>query len=327
MKSRWRRHLLLLLGGLLFLLLVGPFLVPVPPLTDTRPAHELAGPDSHFITIPWDGLADGLELHYRQVGGGEPTFVLLHGFAANIYSWDDVVPFFAEQGTVYAYDRIPFGLSDRPVHSNWSGPNPYPPAAAREQLLAFLNKLEIERSILVGNSAGGALAANFALTYPDRVEALILVDAAIYTSGGTPAFLKPLFNTPQMKHLGPLVARAFANSDALFESAFHELDAAAEESRQKAALTTQVDDWDRAFWEFTAASEPVELSERLAELTLFVLVVTGDDDRIVPTEESIRLAEALPDAELAIIEACGHIPHDECPEQFITAVARWLANR
>jgi pimeloyl-ACP methyl ester carboxylesterase len=325
--SRRRRTFLLILATLLLLLLVGPFLVPVRPLTETQPARDLAGPDSRFLTIPWDGLAAGLELHYRQAGAGEPTFVLLHGFAANLYSWDDVFDFFAAQGTVYAYDRIPFGLSSRPVRGDWTGPNPYPPTAAREQLLAFLNELAIEKPILVGNSAGGALAASFALTYPDRVEALILVDAAIYTSGGTPAFLKPLFNTPQMNHLGPLVARAFAGSDALFESAFHELNAAAEESKQKAALTTQVDDWDYAFWEFTAASEPVELSERLAELTLPSLVITGDDDRIVPTEESIRLAGELPDADLAIIAACGHIPHDECPEQFMAEVANWLAAR
>jgi pimeloyl-ACP methyl ester carboxylesterase len=54
------------------------------------------------------------------------------------------------------------------------------------------------------------------------------------------------------------------------------------------------------------------------------LVITGDDDRIVPTDQSIRLADELPDAELVVIPDCGHIPHEECPELFLQAVTDFL---
>jgi pimeloyl-ACP methyl ester carboxylesterase len=55
-----------------------------------------------------------------------------------------------------------------------------------------------------------------------------------------------------------------------------------------------------------------------------ILVITGDDDRIVPTEQSLRLADELPTAELAVLPQCGHVPHEECPNEFMQAVTEFL---
>lgn len=75
--SKRRRNFLIILAFVALTLLVGPFLVPVPPLPDTVPPQELADPDSQFIEI------NGQSLHYKQYGTGEPVFLLLHGFASN----------------------------------------------------------------------------------------------------------------------------------------------------------------------------------------------------------------------------------------------------
>jgi pimeloyl-ACP methyl ester carboxylesterase len=83
-------------------------------------------------------------------------------------------------------------------------------------------------------------------------------------------------------------------------------------------------DWDRALWELTAANAPSGLPDRLAELKLPVLVVTGDSDTIVPTELSVRLAEELPNAELEVVPACGHVPHEECPQAVLDAIQAFL---
>ena len=64
----------------------------------------------------------------------------------------------------------------------------------------------------------------------------------------------------------------------------------------------------------------------LAELTLPVLVITGDDDRIVPTEESLRLAEELPAAALTVIPNCGHVPQEECQGPFMQALVAFLVS-
>lgn len=55
-----------------------------------------------------------------------------------------------------------------------------------------------------------------------------------------------------------------------------------------------------------------------------MLVITGDDDRIVPTAQSVRLAEELPNAELVVVPACGHVPHEECPQAVIDAITAFL---
>jgi pimeloyl-ACP methyl ester carboxylesterase len=58
------------------------------------------------------------------------------------------------------------------------------------------------------------------------------------------------------------------------------------------------------------------VQERLTELNMPVLVITGDDDRIVATADSIRLASELPNADLVVLENCGHVPQEECPQAF-----------
>ena len=88
----------------------------------------------------------------------------------------------------------------------------------------------------------------------------------------------------------------------------------------------QAQDWDRALWELTVASHDLDLGQRLDEVGLPVLVITGDDDRIVPTEQSLRLAAELPDAQLVLIPDCGHVPHEECPAAFLEAVRAFLAD-
>ncbi len=320
--KQFGRMMLIVLAALLGVLLVGPFLVPVRPLDGLQPPQALAGPESRFVTVPFAGT-NGIEFHYIEAGAGEPTFLLLHGFSSNVYTWDKVIDFFAERGTAVAYDRIPFGLSERLVAGDWNEANPYTPDATLDQLLAFMDAMGLEKAVLVGNSAGGLLAARAALAHPERVQALILVDAAIYT-GGAPAFIAPLTNTPQLRHLGPLIARAFANSDALLAQAYHDLDNLTPEALEKAMLSVQVENWDAAFWEFTAVSSgQPDITGQLGQITMPTLVITGDDDRIVPPEESIQLAAEIPGAELAVLPACGHVPQDECPQAFMEAVEAW----
>ena len=89
-------------------------------------------------------------------------------------------------------------------------------------------------------------------------------------------------------------------------------------------LTTQTAGWDRALWEMTAASAPSGLPDRLKELGLPVLVITGDDDRIVPTEQSVKLAKKLPNAQLVVVPACGHVPQEECPQAVLGAIETFL---
>jgi pimeloyl-ACP methyl ester carboxylesterase len=317
MLKKIGRLIIIILVVLVLAALVVPFFIPVPPLTGARSIEELADPDSQFVDV------NGQKIHYKIVGSGEPVMILLHGFASSTDSWKGVMAPLSQRGTVVVFDRPAFGLSARPL--TWKGQNPDAPEAQTDIVVGLMDKLGIEQAVLVGNSAGGSVAAYTTLRYPERVLALVLVDPAIYSGGGAPGWVKPLLKIPQMRRLGPLVARSLlSRSEALIQQAWHDPTQITSKTLEEYRRFTQIADWDKALWEFTLASRDLNLDERLAELKLPVLVITGDDDRIVPTEESIRLSKELPAAGLVVIPNCGHVPQEECPGPFTKALVDFV---
>jgi pimeloyl-ACP methyl ester carboxylesterase len=305
------------LGILLLIFLIVPFLIPVPPLEDTVPIEELADPDSQFMEV------NSLRAHYKTYGQGEPVFILLHGFGASLFSWREVTGPLSQYGTVIAYDRPAFGLTERPLE--WEGENPYSPQAQVDLVIGLMDQLNIDQAILVGNSAGGTISILTALQYPKRVRALVLVDAAVYAGGGAPAWVRPLLKTLQMQRLGPLFARQIeAQGMEFIELAWHDPSQIAPDIFEGYRKPLRAENWDKALWQMTLASRESDLPERLDEIRQPTLVITGDDDRIVPTEQSLRLADELPDADLSVISQCGHLPHEECPSEFMQAVTDFL---
>jgi pimeloyl-ACP methyl ester carboxylesterase len=306
--KRWQRIVLIVVGVLLLVVLVGPFLILIPPLEDTVPPEQLADPDSRFIEV------NGLRVHYKMMGEGEPVLVLLHGFAASLFSWREVMEPLSEAGTVIAFDRPAFGLTGRPMPGEWTDQNPYTSAAQVELTVGLLDALGVQRAILVGNSAGGTVAMLTALAHPERVQGLVLVDAAIYVSGGTPGLLRPLLNTPQMRRVGPLLVRRISTWGEDFgRMAWHDPSQITPAVWEGYLRPLRAENWDRALWEFTRASRAPNLAARLPEVQVDCLVITGDDDRIVPTAQSVRLSQELPRATLVVIPNCGHVPQEECP--------------
>ncbi len=311
------RVLLIFAAVLLAAVLAGPLLVTVPPLEGTVPPEQLADSDSRFAEI------DGLSVHYKTAGAGEPFIILLHGFGASLYSWHAVLQPLSQMGTVIAYDRPAFGLTERPM--GWTGINPYSPEANVDLLLGLMDHFQIRQAILIGNSAGGTVAMSFALSHPDRVQALILVDPAVFTGDGLPDWARPLLNTPQMNHLGPLIARQIQKSGPeLLRTAWHDPSKITPETMEGYIKPLRAENWDRALWFFSAASHDPGLARRLSDFPMSVWIITGDDDRIVPTAQTRRLAGEMPGATLTVIPAAGHVPQEEQPEIFLEVVSGFL---
>jgi pimeloyl-ACP methyl ester carboxylesterase len=317
-KKRTLRIVGMVMIVLVLVVAIGPFLIPVPPLENTKTIAQLADADSQFVEL------NGINVHYKKWGEGKPTFILLHGFGASLFSWREVIEPLSKFGTVIAYDRPAFGLTERPLE--WEGENPYSPQAQTDLVIALMDELDIEKAILVGNSAGGTISMQVALQHPDRVQALILEDAAVYSGGGAPAWSRPILKTPQMNHLGPLIARQIqARGKEFIKLAFHDPSKITPDIFEGYQKPLQAENWDKALWQFTVASQESGLVERLTELTVPTLVITGDDDRIVPTEQSLRLADELPNATLSVIPQSGHLSHEENPVEFMQAVTEFLS--
>lgn len=331
MKKRVLKTVAIILGTLIVLIIlllaVGPFLIPVRPLEGLAPAQQVAAADSQFVTIPFDGT-DGINIHYLanelDTADGAPTYVLIHGSLFNAFTWNEVMDFFGERGQVVAYDQIPYGLSEKLVAGDWAGPNPYSSEAAVDQLFTFLDTLDVNNVVLVGSSYGGTLAVQAALAHPERVEALVLVDAAVYVEEEMPAWLLEL---PQTRRLGPLFARQLGQSEAFLRQTYLNPDQIDEERVALTGIHAQVEDWDAALWEYLRiwGADSPDMAARIPDIQQPALVITGDGDSVVPVTDSQRLDSELPNSELVILPSCGHVPHEECPEAFEGALDAWLS--
>jgi pimeloyl-ACP methyl ester carboxylesterase len=315
--KRWQKILLGIVLALSALIGIVPFLIPVES-SGTKTEQELADPDSRFIEI------NGLTIHYKEIGSGDTTFILLHGFGASVYSWREVMEPLAQYGRVIAYDRPAFGLTSRPMAGAWEGESPYSLASNAKLVIDLMDALDVEDAVLVGNSAGGTVSVAAALDHPSRIRALILVDPAVGGEGAPSMWYRPLLETPQMRHLGPLLVRSIADSgDDTIRLAWHDPSKVTDAIIAGYRKPLQAINWESALYEFTIAPR-IAINDRLGAINLPVLIVTGDDDRIVPTENSIRLKDDIPASSLIVFPACGHVPQEECPDAFMQAVIEFV---
>jgi pimeloyl-ACP methyl ester carboxylesterase len=134
---------------------------------------------SRFVDV------DGMQVHYRDEGSG-PALVLLHGTSSSLHTWDGWNNALKKSFRVLRLDLPGFGLT---------GPHPsrnYEISTYVSFLEHFVGKVGIERFALAGNSLGGTIAWNYAATHPERLSALILIDAGGHaprsSSGGPLAF-------------------------------------------------------------------------------------------------------------------------------------------
>ncbi|MDI9609555.1 MAG: alpha/beta hydrolase [Candidatus Verstraetearchaeota archaeon] len=317
--SRRKKILISSLAVILILFFVVPFLIPIPPLTGTFPPDRLGKSDSRFVEV------NGIKVHYKIYGAGEPVFILMHGFGAYSFSFDPVIRQLSEYGTVIAFDRPAFGFTERPILDTWGGPNPYTNEFAADLAVGLMDELGVDKAILVGHSAGGAVAILTYYRHPERVSALVLEDAAVY-GGGAPWYIGLFLWLPQVQRLGPLLVRGIAGDSGIstIYLAWHDDSKITPDTIEGYRRPLMAEGWDYALWQFTLASGRTDLKSNLSKISVPVLVMTGSEDKIVPPANAIQLSEDIPGSTLVVIPDCGHIPHEECPLEFLDAVMAFL---
>lgn len=277
-------------------------------------------PEKRFIEV------NGFKVHYRMAGSGKPLVVLLHGSFLSLRSWRLVFDELAKTTTVLAFDRPAFGYTSRPLPSKATGVS-YTPEAQSDLVIALMKKLGFNKAVLVGNSTGGTLALLTALRHPQHVEGVVLAGAMIYSGYATsevPAFMKPAIKamTPVFSRLMKfLITRLY---DRNIRGFWHNKERLGDAVLAEFRSDLMHGNWSRAFWELFLETHHLQLEKRLKTMSLPSLVITGEHDLTVKTEESIRLARELPCAELVVVPDCGHLPHEEQPEAFLVAVRKFL---
>ena len=287
-----------------------------------RPVQSLvarwAPPPSQFVE-----LDDGQLVHLRDEGPrGDPLpVVLVHGTSASLHTWEGWVAALRGQRRVISFDLPGFGLTGPSAAGDYRGDT------LARFTLALLDRLQVGRFVIGGNSLGGEVAWRVATLAPGRVERLILVDA----SG--PAF------EPQSVPVGWTIARVPLANRLLEHLLPRSMVAASVASvyGDPARITPELVDRyfeltlregnRRALVQRLQQMHGGEGAERIATITQPTLILWGGRDRLIPPTVGRRFDEQIGNSTLIVFDDLGHVPHEEDPARTVQPVLGFLGLR
>lgn len=321
MNTLWRVISRILLIVVIAALVV-PFYVRVET-SGTMSYLEAAGPDATFATAQnLDVYTDFTAFDCPQDRACEnpPVFILLHGFGANTFSYRFVTEPLSAFGDVVAYDRPGFGFTQRPT--SWEGENPYGSAGNNLILDDLIKQYADSRDVyLVGHSAGGTQAAQYVVDNPGAITGLILISPAILSTGGAQSGFNWVFSIPQVDHLGPLLVSSIASSGMdLLDRSWFDTSKITDEIIAGYRAPLEIMGWEEGFWEYNRAPRVFDVRDRLAEITIPTLLITGDTDVVVATADTEALATMIEGSRLVVIPRSGHLAQEENPVETMQAI-------
>jgi pimeloyl-ACP methyl ester carboxylesterase len=266
---------------------------------------------------------DGSRVNYVEMGEG-PPLVFVHGLSGCWQNWLENIPHFARTHRVIAVDLVGFGESEMP---NWAISIP----GYGRFIDAFLGEIGIERCDLVGNSMGGFISAETAISHPSRVDKLVLVDAA----GGPTLrewqdrWAKSLQRATRLT--APLVARIFARREWLVRRPrsrkllMSMVAAHPELLRPELCYEVASGAGKPGFLDAAVALADYHYWDRIPDIKSPTLVIWGKNDQIVPVKDAYEYTAMIPGARLEIFDDTGHVPMLERPARFNRVLEEFLA--
>lgn len=264
---------------------------------------------------------DGLRMHYMEAGSG-PAVILIHGASTSLLDFHaSIFEPLSRRHRVIAVDRPGHGYSERPS-GHW--PNP---ATQARLIRGLLRKLEVENALLVGHSWSGSVVLAYLLAYPEESAGGVLLAGGSHPWEGGVAWHADLAGMPV---IGDLFARTFVYplGRLALETAVRSVFAP---NPVPADYTTRTGVWLSLRPEvFLANAQDIRLlsdflnvqSRRYADIEHPLLLVTGDDDKIVPSwNHADRLVKQVPSTELVVMEETGHALHHTHPQRIAHLIA------
>jgi pimeloyl-ACP methyl ester carboxylesterase len=261
--------------------------------------------------------AGGLRIRYARRGSGPPVF-LVHGFGSSIYTWAEVIPLLARDHDVIAVDLPGFGGSDVPAH--------FDREVSAELLSRVMDGLAVPRASFAGNSLGGALSAVTAARHPERVDRLVLIDAAGYNLApadrprmlrivaAVPGWIQRLW--PQRPVLRMGLKQVFFDDALVTDDKVEEYLAPMARPGARAASRALL-----------KAGETFGLPAALKGVHAPTLVIWGANDVWVPPHDADKFVRDIPGARKVLIANCGHVPQEEKPGEVAALIEDFLRQR
>ena len=291
---------------------------------DTRVVMQPSAHDK-FVKINTD--VRDVNIHYLEYPGENRDIVLIHGIASSTITWEDMIPKlqkkFRDQNKpaphVWAVDMKGFGWSDKPFNAK------YDPFTLTDEVYAWMEKVGIDNATVVGNSLGGAIAWILALDYPEKVERLVLIDAAGYPQDKDklailewvpfPAFWANLFFNRRLVKRG--LQEAFYDAGKLTDA---RVDAYFNRMRTKGCIDAQV-----AMKTSIDPELSLTYAGRIPDIKQETLIIWGRNDAWIPLKDGCRFNHDIKRSTLFVIPQCGHLPQAEKPDEVAQILYQFLS--
>jgi pimeloyl-ACP methyl ester carboxylesterase len=259
----------------------------------------------------------------RHTGVGSPLpIVLIHGTSASLHTWEGWVRALKPHRRVITFDLPGFGLTG-PFAGSYT-PGDYRGDTYARFVLDLLDALQIDRAVLGGNSLGGEVAWRTAYAAPQRVAALVLVDAVgpAFTPLQVPLGFQ-LARLPVLNRISEwalpraLVAQSVA-------SVYGDPGKVTPELVDRYFELTLRDGNRRALSQRLQAMVNGEHAERIATLKQPTLILWGGRDRLVPPPVGQQFKQQIAGSQLVVFDDLGHVPHEEDPVRTVAPVKTFL---
>ncbi|WP_100641410.1 alpha/beta fold hydrolase [Alteromonas facilis] len=265
---------------------------------------------------------DGFPIHVQELGpdNDKTPIILLHGTGASLHTWSGWVEELSTQRRVIAFDLPAFGLTGPEPNSN------YTIERYVDLLIGLMDKLNIERAIIAGNSLGGYIAWASAVLSPERVEKLILVDASgyPYESASVPIAFKlsqnPLAKTLLHNFLPRFIVR---NS---IENVYGDPSLVNEALVDRYYQLTRRQGNRAALKERFIQTKPGPLVKSIGTINVPTLILWGAKDQLIPQKFAQKFNQDIANSTLVVFENLGHVPQEEAPDVTLQPVLEFLAN-
>ncbi len=279
---------------------------------------------SEWLDIDWQehlrsSVVHGSRVNYAEMGEGPPV-VLIHGLSGCWQNWLENIPQLARRHRVIALDLAGFGESELP-HEEISIPG------YGRFLDAFLEEIDVERAALIGNSMGGFIAAETAISHPSRVEKLMLVSAAGLVRVGNRR-LAALERAARLFH--PATAAVLARRERLIRRPrlrrriLYGIVRYPERIEPELIYEVASGAGKPGFLDALNAIMNYDFRDRLPDVSVPTLIVWGRDDWIVPVSGAYEYERLIPNSRREIFEQTGHMPMLERPARFNQLVEEFL---
>lgn len=289
---------------------------PDVPYDTLESAYAL--PNSRFETI------DNVKIHWTESGPADaPAVILVHGFAASVHTWAYWQDALDDSYRVIAVDLPGHGLSRVPDEK------PVSRSYYVETVDRLADKLDLESFAIAGSSMGGGVAWNYTLKHPDRVDALVLVDAAGWEASADESDSSPLIfkllRIPVMRMLIRDLDLSKLVEDGL-KNSFSDPSLVTPEMIERYSALSRGPGHRDALLTLSAGrggDEPAS-RERLSAINTPTLIMWGDEDNLIPVSHARKFEDAIPNSVAIIYEGVGHIPQEERAAESASDVRAFL---